>query len=63
MTLLEMIFCDWYIEIVKPRLWDKENESRYTVQYILKLLLMHKFKTIASIHAIYNRRNIFKIIS
>jgi len=42
-------FCDWYIEIVKPRLWDKENESRYTVQYILNhclctsLKLLHPF--------------------
>ncbi len=42
-------FCDWYIEIVKPRLWNKENESRYTVQYILNhclctsLKLLHPF--------------------
>ena len=37
-------FCDWYIEIVKPRLWDKENESRYTVQYILNYVLCTSLK-------------------
>ena len=37
-------FCDWYIEIVKPRLWDKESESRYTVQYILNYVLCTSLK-------------------
>ena len=37
-------FCDWYIEIVKPRLWDKENKSRYTVQYILNYVLCTSLK-------------------
>ncbi len=37
-------FCDWYIEIVKPRLWDKENESRYNVQYILNYVLCTSLK-------------------
>ena len=36
--------CDWYIEIVKPRLWDKESESRYTVQYILNYVLCTSLK-------------------
>ena len=42
-------FCDWYIEIVKPRLFDKEDTSRYEVQYILNyclctcLKLLHPF--------------------
>ncbi|MGN1330647.1 MAG: valine--tRNA ligase, partial [Clostridia bacterium] len=37
-------FCDWYIEIVKPRLWDKESKSRYTVQYILNYVLCTSLK-------------------
>ncbi len=37
-------FCDWYIEIVKPRLFDKENESRYTVQFILNYVLCTSLK-------------------
>lgn len=37
-------FCDWYIEIVKPRLFDKENESRHTVQFILNYVLCTSLK-------------------
>ena len=42
-------FCDWYIEIVKPRLYDRENQSRlealYVLNYVLKsaLKLLHPF--------------------
>ena len=42
-------FCDWYIEIVKTRLYYKENETRKTVQYVLNkvlgdaLKLLHPF--------------------
>jgi len=32
-------FCDWYIELVKPRLYDKENESRLEAQYVLNYVL------------------------
>ena len=37
-------FCDWYIEIVKPRLFDKADSSRYTVQYILNYVLCTALK-------------------
>ena len=37
-------FCDWYIEIVKPRLYDKENESRYAAQYTLNRVLKSALK-------------------
>ena len=42
-------FCDWYIEIVKTRLYDKENKTRQTSQYVLNkvlgdlLKLLHPF--------------------
>ena len=42
-------FCDWYIEIVKTRLYDKENQTRKTAQYVLNkvlgdaLKLLHPF--------------------
>ena len=42
-------FCDWYIEIVKTRLYDKENVTRATAQYVLNkvlgdaLKLLHPF--------------------
>ncbi|HWR28262.1 MAG TPA: valine--tRNA ligase [Negativicutes bacterium] len=33
-------FCDWYIELVKPRLYNKEGETgRHTAQYVLAYVL------------------------
>ena len=37
-------FCDWYIEIVKPRLYNKEGETRKTAQYVLNKLLSDSLK-------------------
>lgn len=37
-------FCDWYIEIVKPRLYNKENKTRKTAQYILNKVLGDSLK-------------------
>ena len=37
-------FCDWYIEIVKPRLYDKENTSRHSAQYTLNRVLKSALK-------------------
>jgi valyl-tRNA synthetase len=31
--------CDWYIELVKPRLYDRENETRLEAQYVLNRVL------------------------
>ncbi len=42
-------FCDWYIEMVKPRLWNKEDKSRslalWTLHKVLSegLKLLHPF--------------------
>ena len=38
-TFLWNEFCDWYIEIVKTRLYDKENETRKSAQYVLNKVL------------------------
>ena len=37
-------FCDWYVEIVKPRLYDKENNSRKTAQFVLSKVLEDSLK-------------------
>ena len=37
-------FCDWYIELVKPRLFDKENPTRDTAQYVLTYVLSETMK-------------------
>ena len=31
--------CDWYIELIKPRLFDKENPTAKTAQYVLTYVL------------------------
>ena len=37
-------FCDWYIELVKPRLFDKENPTGKTAQYVLTYVLSNIMK-------------------
>ena len=37
-------FCDWYIEIVKPRLYNKEDKTRKTAQYVLNKVLSDSLK-------------------
>ncbi len=37
-------FCDWYIEMVKPRLWDREDASREAALWTLKQVLIQALK-------------------
>jgi len=37
-------FCDWYIEIVKTRLYDKEDKTRSEAQYTLNKVLKEALK-------------------
>ena len=37
-------FCDWYIELVKTRLYDKENPTRKEVQFTLYTVLVNSLK-------------------
>lgn len=37
-------FCDWHIEIVKTRLYDKENKTRKAAQYTLNKVLSDSLK-------------------
>lgn len=50
-------FCDWYIEVVKPRLYAKDNPcdrqlAQYVLVYVLKnaLALLHPFMPFVSEH-------------
>lgn len=37
-------FCDWYIEMVKPRLWNDEDETKAAALYTLKTVLVNGLK-------------------
>ncbi len=37
-------YCDWYIEMVKPRLYNKEDETRKAALYTLKTVLINSLK-------------------
>ena len=38
------VFCDWYIELVKPRLYDSADASNETAQYVLSYVLSNTLK-------------------
>jgi len=37
-------FCDWYIEMVKPRLWDREDKTRDSALWTLNTVLSASLK-------------------
>ena len=37
-------FCDWYIEMVKPRLWNDDDQTRSAALWTLKQVLIHALK-------------------
>ena len=37
-------FCDWYIEMVKPRLWNQEDETKAAALWTLKHVLITSLK-------------------
>lgn len=37
-------FCDWYIEMVKPRLYNDEDETKAAALWTLKTVLIHSLK-------------------
>jgi len=37
-------FCDWYIEMVKPRLYNNEDETKAAALWTLKTVLIHALK-------------------
>ncbi len=47
-------FCDWYIEMVKPRLYNEADETKAAALWTLKNVLIQALKAAASIYAIYH---------
>jgi len=37
-------FCDWYIEMVKPRLWDDKDQTKAAAIWTLKTVLINSLK-------------------
>ena len=37
-------FCDWYIEMVKPRLWNEEDTTKAAALWTLKTVLIQSLK-------------------
>lgn len=37
-------FCDWYIEMVKPRLWNDDDTTKAAALYTLKTVLINSLK-------------------
>ncbi|HCC06864.1 MAG TPA: valine--tRNA ligase [Clostridiales bacterium] len=37
-------YCDWYVEMVKPRLYNKEDETRHAALWTLKTVLINALK-------------------
>ena len=38
-------FCDWYIEMVKPRLWSEEDTTKAAALWTLKTVLIQQQKS------------------
>ncbi len=58
-------FCDWYIEIVKPRMYRKDQDmvSANAALWTLKTVLTDALKVFASVHAVYHRRDLLHLAS
>ncbi len=48
-------FCDWYIELVKPKLYDKQNPKRKEALYVLKYTLTNAMKLLHPLCLSYQR--------
>ena len=48
-------FCDWYIEMVKPRLYNEEDQTKAAALWTLKTVLIQRPKASASLYALHHR--------
>ncbi len=51
-------FCDWYIEMVKPRLYNEKMQKAECSTLDIKDSLNRSIETVTSIYAIYHRRDL-----
>ena len=48
-------FCDWYIEMVKPRLYNDEDTTKAAALWTLKTVLIQCPEASASLYAVHHR--------
>ena len=53
-------FCDWYIEMVKPRLWYDEDTTKAAALWTLKDGSDPVLEAAASIYAVHHRGNLLQ---
>ena len=58
-TLQEFVwneYCDWYVELSKPVLWDDEAnpETAAAARFVLLSILEKSLRLIASVYALYH---------
>ena len=53
-------FCDWYIEMVKPRLWTEEDSTKAAALWTLKTVLINVLEAAASVYAVHHRGNLLQ---
>ena len=51
-------FCDWYIEMVKPRLYNDEDTTKAAALWTLKTVLLQCPEASSSLHALHHRGNL-----
>ena len=53
-------FCDWYIEMVKPRLYNEEDDTKAAALWTLKTRSDPGIKAAAPIYAVYHRGDLLQ---
>ena len=53
-------FCDWYIEMVKPRLWGDGDATTAAAIWTLKTVLIPVLKAAPPLHALHHRGDLLQ---
>ncbi|MFQ9152674.1 MAG: class I tRNA ligase family protein [Blautia sp.] len=56
-------FCDWYIEMVKPRLYNDEDTTKAAALWTLKTVLSNALKLLHPLYAVHHRGDLLHTLS
>jgi valyl-tRNA synthetase len=51
-------FCDWYLEMIKPRLYGKDPQAQAQAQRVLLHSAHGYSEALASVHSVHHRRDL-----